>query len=163
MPALAAAIPGVLLNVAGGLAVNVAVGLVSNAILGPANPSRTSRGVELEPRAGVNQPVRVIFGEWATGGRYWHQNSYGSNNEYLQIVYEWPDRVRRVERRAGRWQAGVALGLERRSEGPGHRSLHGGRRAACLGEVLHRRGRPGGGRRTGGARQPGRALASHKC
>lgn len=88
MPAVAAAIPGVLINLAIGAAVNVGVGLISNAIFGSGDPTRTSRGVEREPRAGVNQPVRVIFGERATPGRFWHQNSYGNDNEYLQLVFE---------------------------------------------------------------------------
>ncbi len=88
MPAVAAAIPGVLINLAIGAAVNVGVGLISNAIFGSGDPTRTSRGVEMQPRAGVNQPVRVVFGEWATPGRFWHQNSYGTDNEYLQLVYE---------------------------------------------------------------------------
>jgi len=88
MPAVAAAIPGVLLNVAAGIAVNAAVGFVSNAILGSADQSRTSRGVERSPRAGVNEPVRVMFGEFATPGRFWHQNSYGADNDFLQMVFE---------------------------------------------------------------------------
>lgn len=88
MPAVAAAIPGILINVAAGIAINAAVGFVSNAILGSADQSRTSRGVERSPRAGVNEPVRVMFGEFATPGRFWHQNSYGSDNDYLQLVFE---------------------------------------------------------------------------
>lgn len=87
MPAVAAALPGILLNMAIGAAVNVGVGLIANAI-GGADVSRVARGAELEPRAGVNQPVRVIFGEWATAGRRWYQNSYGDDNEYLQLVFE---------------------------------------------------------------------------
>lgn len=86
MPQLIPAIPGILLNFAIGTAVNVGVGLVSNALSGSAQSA--SRGVQFEARAGISEPVRVIFGEYATGGRFWHQNSYGDDNEYLQLVYE---------------------------------------------------------------------------
>lgn len=88
MPPVVAAIPGILINVAAGIAVNAAVGFVSNAITGSADKSRSSRGVERSPRAGVNEPVRVMFGEFATPGRFWHQNSYGADNDYLQLVFE---------------------------------------------------------------------------
>lgn len=80
------AIPGILLNIAIGAAVNAAVGFVSSKI-GGGDP-QSGQGVEFAPRAGLNEPVRVIFGEYPTGGRFIHQNSYGDDNEYLQLVYE---------------------------------------------------------------------------
>lgn len=87
MPPVAAALPGILLNLAIGAAVNVGVGLISSAIAGSADATRNG-GVALDPRAGIDVPVTAIFGEYVTPGTFWYQNSYGSDNEYLQLVYE---------------------------------------------------------------------------
>lgn len=88
MPAVAAALPGVLINVGIGLAANAAIGFVSNAIAGPQDPAAgTKGGMELEPRAGIDVTVSAIMGEHPTAGTYWYQNSYGTDNEYLQLVY----------------------------------------------------------------------------
>lgn len=88
MPPVAAALPGILLNFAIGAAVNIGVGLISNAIAGSQNQAAAASGIELEPRPAVNEPVKAVMGEWATPGRFLHQNSYGDENEYLQLVYE---------------------------------------------------------------------------
>lgn len=92
MPAVAAALPGVLLNVAVGAAINVGVGLAINAITGGGQPTQspgvTPSGVRLEPRVGIDVPVGAIFGLQPSPGRFLYQNSYGTDNEYLQLVYD---------------------------------------------------------------------------
>jgi hypothetical protein len=88
MPPVAAALPGILINFAIGAAVNIGVGLITNAIAGGQNQAAAATGLELEPRPAVNEPVRAILGTFVTPGRFLHQNSYGDDNEYLQLVYE---------------------------------------------------------------------------
>lgn len=92
MPPVAAALPGILLNLAIGTAVNVGVGLAINAITGGGqqtqSPGVTPSGIRLEPRVGVDVPVGAIFGRQASPGRFLYQNSYGEDNEYLQLVYD---------------------------------------------------------------------------
>lgn len=91
MPVVAAALPGILLNVGVGIAVNAVVGLAVNAITSGGQGTQvgaTPSGIRLEPRAGVDVPVSAILGWHPTPGTFWYQNSYGNDNEYLQLVYE---------------------------------------------------------------------------
>lgn len=90
MPMLLPALPGILLNIGVGIAVNAVVGLAVNAITSGgqgAQVGATPSGIRLEPRAGVDVPVSALFGWHPTPGTFWYQNSYGDDNEYLQLVY----------------------------------------------------------------------------
>lgn len=102
MPALVAAIGPVasliggsgfgalLTNALIGTAINFAVGAVIDWITPdePANDNvQQITGVELQFRSGARVPVSAIMGMKDTPGQLAYHNSYGADNEYLQLLF----------------------------------------------------------------------------